>query len=162
PTKFGRPRRPRRRGRVLSGNRRASGSPLPAAPVESSGPRPGAAPAGVVPAPGTFSRGLKNRGWAWTNEGWPAAMTGTLTPVTPLRTFPPARLIANAPAVLDGPHGSVTRPARQQGLSPQALYRDPQRLVQLLQEPDRPGQRQQLCEQLDTLRGHLAELQALL
>src|SRR5207302_6045539 len=36
------------------------------------------------------------------------------------------------------------------------------RLVQLLEQPDRPGQLQQLRAQLDTLRGHLAELQPLL
>jgi hypothetical protein len=77
-------------------------------------------------------------------------------------TLPPALRITNAAAVLDGPHGLVTRRARQQGLSRQALYRDTQRLVQLLQEPGRPGQLQQLREQLATLRGHLAELQAFL
>jgi hypothetical protein len=74
--------------------------------------------------------------------------------------LPPQLRIANAAAVLDGPHGDVTRRAQQQGLSRQALYRDAQRLLQSLQDHDHPPQLQPLREQLDSLRNHLAQLQA--
>ena len=77
-------------------------------------------------------------------------------------SLPPEQRIANAAAVLDGPHGAVSQRARQQGLSRQALYRDSQRLLQSLQELDHPPQRQTLRDQIDTLRRHLSELQTLL
>ena len=49
--------------------------------------------------------------------------------------LPPPCRIANAAAVLEGPHGAVTRRARQQGVSRQALYRDTRRVVQALDAP---------------------------
>jgi hypothetical protein len=67
--------------------------------------------------------------------------------------LPPQRRIANAAAVLDGPHGAVSRQARLQGLSRQALYRDTQRLLQAL---DTSLAEQQLHE----LRVHSAQLHA--
>src|SRR3954464_11077794 len=93
-------------------------------------------------------------------------MTGTLPPspaeVHPMLNLPPEQRIANAAAVLDGPHGAVTQRARQQGLSRQALYRDSQRLLQILKDLDHTPQLQSLRDQIDTLRRHLSELQALL
>jgi hypothetical protein len=63
-------------------------------------------------------------------------MTGTLTPspaeVHAMLSLPPQLRIANAAAVLDGPPGAVSRRAFQQGLSRQALYRDTQRILQVL------------------------------
>jgi hypothetical protein len=47
----------------------------------------------------------------------------------------PTLRIANAAAVLDGPHGEVTRRAQQQQCSRQALYRDAQQLLRTLQRP---------------------------
>lgn len=77
-------------------------------------------------------------------------------------SLPPEQRIANAAAVLHGPHGAITHRAHQQGLSRQALYRDTQRLVQTLQQhPDFP-QRQQLRDQLDALRDQLTQRHALL
>jgi hypothetical protein len=73
--------------------------------------------------------------------------------------LPPPVRIANAAAVLDGPHGDVTRRAHLQGLSRQALYRDTARVRHALQQHDAPSPLQPLREQLDTLRGHLSELQ---
>src|ERR1700731_1002404 len=74
--------------------------------------------------------------------------------------IPPELRIANAAAVLAGPHGDVTRRAHQQGLSRQALYRDTARLLQALQEPNTTPQLQQLRAQGDVLRRHLTALQA--
>ena len=79
-----------------------------------------------------------------------------------MHSLPPALRIANAAAVLDGPHGLVTQRAQQQGLSRQALYRDTQRLLQALEHDDHPPQLQQLRAQLDTLRAHVSQLQAAL
>jgi hypothetical protein len=76
--------------------------------------------------------------------------------------IPTALRIANAAAVLDGPRGSVTQRAQQQGLSRQSLYRDTQSLVQLLQQHDKPPQLQTLRDQLQRLRCRLDELQAFL
>jgi hypothetical protein len=74
-------------------------------------------------------------------------------------SLPPELRIANAAAVLDGPHGDVTRRAQQQGFSRQALYRDTACVLQALQQHDNPPQLQPLREQLDVLRRHLTELQ---
>jgi hypothetical protein len=76
--------------------------------------------------------------------------------------IPTTQRIANAAAVLDGPRGSVTLRAQQQGLSRQALYRDTQRLLQVLQQHDNPPQLQTLREHLERLRCRLDELQAFL
>jgi hypothetical protein len=73
--------------------------------------------------------------------------------------LPPQLRIANAAAILEGPHGDVTRRAHQQGLSRQALYRDTARVLQALQQPEHPPQLQPLREQLDALRSHLTALQ---
>jgi hypothetical protein len=73
--------------------------------------------------------------------------------------LPPQLRIANAAAILEGPHGDVTRRAHQQGLSRQALYRDTARVLQALQQHDHPPPLQPLREQLDALRAHLTELQ---
>jgi hypothetical protein len=77
-------------------------------------------------------------------------------------SLPPELRIANAAAVLDGPHGAVTRRAHQLGLSRQALYRDTVRLLHDLQEHDSCPQLQPLRAQIAALRRHLTELQALL
>jgi hypothetical protein len=77
-------------------------------------------------------------------------------------TLPPQRRIANAAAVLDGPHGAVTRRARQQRLSRQALYRDTQRLLRDL-DPNHADQlRHQLRDHADQLHDQVAHLQAAL
>src|SRR3954447_16451852 len=93
-------------------------------------------------------------------------MTGILPPsvaeFTPMLNLPPQQRIANAAAVLDGPHGDVTRRAQQQGLSRQALYRDTQRVVQTLQGHDTAQQLQKLRDQTDALQHRLAEHQSLL
>jgi len=75
-------------------------------------------------------------------------------------SIPPELRIANAAAVLDGPHGDVTRRAQQQGLSRQALYRDAERLLRVLQEPDPSPQLERLRDPIDAFRRHLTELQA--
>src|SRR5262245_13179662 len=73
--------------------------------------------------------------------------------------LPPQLRIANAAAILEGPHGAVTRRAHQQGLSRQAAYRDTARVLQARQQPAPPPQLQPLREQLDALRSHLTALQ---
>jgi hypothetical protein len=77
-------------------------------------------------------------------------------------SLPPQRRIANAAAVLDGPHGAVTRQAQQQGLSRQALYRDTDRVLQALDGPHAAQQLQQLREHNAELHRHVRALQALL
>src|SRR3954469_12037359 len=93
-------------------------------------------------------------------------MTGTLPPspaeVHPMLNLPPEQRIANAAAVLDGPHGAVSQRAREQGLSRQALYRDSQRLLHSLQELEHWPERQPLRDPSDALQRHLDELQTLL
>ena len=76
--------------------------------------------------------------------------------------LPPKHRIANAAAVLDGPHGAVTRRARQHGLSRQALYRDTQRLLQELDAQQAAPQLHKLREPIAELRRHLGQLQAVL
>jgi len=75
--------------------------------------------------------------------------------------LPPELRIANAAAVLEGPHGQVTRRAHHLGLSRQALYRDTQAVLHTLDGQDTQRQLQQLRDQADTLRRHVAELQDL-
>lgn len=70
--------------------------------------------------------------------------------------------IANAAAVLHGPHGEVTQRASQLGLSRQALYRDTDAVLQTLSGHDTQRQVQQLRDQADTLRCRVAQLQDLL
>jgi hypothetical protein len=77
-------------------------------------------------------------------------------------SLPSQTRIANAAAVLHGPHGDVSRRAQQQGLSRQALYRDTQRLLQALDGQLADQKLQELREHIDELRGHLRELQTLL
>lgn len=67
--------------------------------------------------------------------------------------------IANAAAVLHGPHGEVTQRASQLGLSRQALYRDTQAVLHTLDGHDSRQQLQQLRAQVATLQQRLAELQ---
>src|SRR5436190_521488 len=74
-------------------------------------------------------------------------------------TLSPQLRIANAAAVLTGPHGDVTRRARQHGLSRQALYRDTRRVLHTLQGHDTAAQLQQLREQVQSLRDQLRHLQ---
>ena len=71
-----------------------------------------------------------------------------------MNTLPPSLRIANAAAVLHGPHGAVTRRARLQGLSRQALYRDTDRLVRHLV----PNHADQHRLQLRQLRDHTTQL----
>jgi hypothetical protein len=77
-------------------------------------------------------------------------------------SLPPRLRIANAAAVLDGPHGAVTQRACQQGLSRQALYRDTQRILQALDGQHTAQQLHGLHEQITGLRRCLRELQAVL
>jgi hypothetical protein len=71
----------------------------------------------------------------------------------------PELRIANAAAVLEGPHGQVTQRAHHLGLSRQSLYRDTQAVLHTLHGHDAQLQLQQLRAQVDTLRRHSAELE---
>src|SRR5260370_35844347 len=93
-------------------------------------------------------------------------MTGTLPPSPaeghPMLSLPSQLRIANAAAVLDGPHGDVTQRAHQQGLSRPALYRDTDRVLQApdgqhaaAQLPGLPDQLAQLPQNLREPRGAL-------
>jgi hypothetical protein len=77
-------------------------------------------------------------------------------------SLPPELRIANAAAVLHGPHGQVTQRASQLGLSRQALYRDTDAVLQTLCGYDSQRQLQQLRDQADALRSRVAQLQDLL
>jgi hypothetical protein len=79
-----------------------------------------------------------------------------------MTSLPPELRIANAAAVLHGPHGAVTQRASHLGLSRQALYRDAHAVLLTLHGHDPQRQLQQLRDERDTLRHRLAELQALL
>lgn len=70
--------------------------------------------------------------------------------------------IANAAAVLHGPHGEVTHRASQLGLSRQALYRDTQAVLHTLDGHDARQQLQQRSAQVAALRQRVAELEHLL
>ena len=74
-------------------------------------------------------------------------------------SLPPELRIANAAAVLHGPHGTVTQRARQLGLSRQALYRDTQTVLHTLHGHDTQRQLQHLRDQADVLRRRIAELE---
>jgi hypothetical protein len=67
--------------------------------------------------------------------------------------------IANAAAVLHGPHGAVTQRAHQLGLSRQALYRDTQAVLHTLHGHDSRPQLQQLGDEAAALRDRVAALQ---
>jgi hypothetical protein len=75
-------------------------------------------------------------------------------------SLPAHRRIANAAAVLDGPHGAVTERAHQQGLSRQALYRDTARILQALAGRRTAQQLQAFRDPIAELRRGLRELQA--
>jgi hypothetical protein len=77
-------------------------------------------------------------------------------------SLPPELRIANAAAVLEGPHGRVTQRARRLGLSRQALYRDTQAVLHTLYGHDTQRQLQQLRDCAAALRRRVAELQSLL
>jgi hypothetical protein len=77
-------------------------------------------------------------------------------------SLPPQRRIANAAAVLHGPHGAVTRLAYQQGLSRQALYRDTDRLLRDLDPAHADQHRHQLHDHTARLHAQLTDLQAVL
>src|ERR1700758_2895164 len=53
-----------------------------------------------------------------------------------MSTLPPQLRIANAAAVLNGPHGAVTRQAALSGTSRQALYRDASQVLQAVDDSD--------------------------
>lgn len=76
--------------------------------------------------------------------------------------LPPPIRIANAAAVLDGPHGAVTRQAQQHGLSRQALYRDTDRLLHDLEGLRADQPLQELRAQVVALRRQVTDLQAAL
>src|SRR5947209_11070863 len=90
-------------------------------------------------------------------------MTGALHPspaeAHPMLSLPHELRIANAAAVLHGPHGEVTQRAHQLGLSRQALYRDTQAVLRTLDGHDSQQQLQQLREEVAALRGRAAEHQ---
>ncbi len=77
-------------------------------------------------------------------------------------SLPSQLRIANAAAVLDGPHGDVTQRAHQQGLSRQALYRDTDRVLQALDGQHAAAQLQGLRDQLAELHQNLRELRGVL
>ena len=77
-------------------------------------------------------------------------------------SLPPQQRIANAAAVLDGPHGAVTRQAQLHHVSRQALYRDTQHLLRTLDGRHADQPLQQLRAQVAELRGQVAELRAAL
>src|SRR5258708_13669843 len=93
-------------------------------------------------------------------------MTGTLPPspaeAHAMLSLPHELRIANAAAVLHGPHGEVTQRASQLGLSRQALYRDTQAVLHTLDGHDSRQQLQQLSDQVAALRRRVADLQKLL
>ena len=93
-------------------------------------------------------------------------MTGTLLPVarrsSPMLNLPPELRIANADAVLHGPHGQVTQRARQLRLCRQALYRDTQAVLQTLRGHNTQQQLQKRRDHADQLQHRVAELQTLL
>jgi len=70
-----------------------------------------------------------------------------------MNTLPPQLRIANTAAVLDGPHGAVSRHATLSGTSRQALYRDALRVVQAVDGTDHRQQLQALTQENDRLRG---------
>src|SRR3984957_4789950 len=74
-------------------------------------------------------------------------------------SLPPELRIANADAVLHGPHGEVSRRAHHLGLSRQALYRDTQAVIHTLHGHDTQRLFQQLGDQVATLQHRLGELQ---
>ncbi len=74
-------------------------------------------------------------------------------------SLPPELRIANAAAVLHGPHGEVTQRASQLGLSRQALYRDTQTVLHTLHGHDTQRQLQHFRDQADVLHRRVAELQ---
>ncbi|HLJ96204.1 MAG TPA: hypothetical protein VKU02_23725 [Gemmataceae bacterium] len=69
--------------------------------------------------------------------------------------------IANAAAVLHGPHGEVTHRASQLGLSRQALYRDTQAVLHTLEGHQSRQQFQQLRDEVAALQRRVAERQDL-
>ncbi len=77
-------------------------------------------------------------------------------------SLPPQLRIANAAAVLGGPHGLVTRRAQQHGLSRQALYRDTQHILGVLDGQHAAHQLQKLRDQIAELRREIGALQAAL
>jgi len=91
-------------------------------------------------------------------------MTGTDFPRphrhAPLNTLPPQLRIANTAAVLNGPHGTVTRQAHASGLSRQALYRDAPQVVQAVDGSDTQRRLQALQDEIDRLRATYATLRS--
>ena len=74
----------------------------------------------------------------------------------------PQLRIANAAAVLDGPHGEVTRRAQQQQCSRQALYRDAQQLLRTLDPAHADPTLPALQTENAQLHAQIAQLQAAL
>ena len=89
-------------------------------------------------------------------------MTGTLLLVTrrssPMLNLPPELRIANADAVLHGPHGQVSQRARQLRLCRQALYRDTQAVLQTLRGHNTQQQLQKRRDHADQLQHRVAAL----
>ena len=75
-------------------------------------------------------------------------------------TLPPQLRIANTAAVLNGPHGTVTRQAHASGLSRQALYRDAPKVVQAVDGSDTQRRLQALQDEVDRLRAAYATLRS--
>src|SRR5579871_2833075 len=92
-------------------------------------------------------------------------MTGTLprspAEARPMLSLPHELRIANAAAVLHGPHGEVTHRASQLGLSRQALYRDTQAVLHTLEGHQSRQQFQQLRDEVAALQRRVAERQDL-
>lgn len=67
--------------------------------------------------------------------------------------------IASAFFINDGPRGSISRHARQRGVSRQRIYRESEWVQRQLLTPDWQRERQALCQQVGELKQQLAELQ---
>jgi hypothetical protein len=67
--------------------------------------------------------------------------------------------IASAFLIHDGPRGSISRQARQRGVSRQRIYRESAWVQRQLLTPDWQRERQALCQQVRDLKQCVAELQ---
>src|SRR5436305_3827256 len=76
-----------------------------------------------------------------------------------MNTLPAQLRIANTAAVLDGPHGAVTRQASLSNTSRQALYRDAPKVLQAVDGSDERQRLQGLQDDNDRLRADRELLQ---
>jgi hypothetical protein len=67
--------------------------------------------------------------------------------------------IASAFLINDGPRGSISRQARQRGVSWQRIYRESAWIQRQLLAPDWQRERQALCQQVCDLKQCIAEME---